>query len=115
VYADDLSESDEIGLISSRLDVAVPPNLNNPTLHNEAVYCGLAGITGQWNGHDEVAEILPDYDQDTNGDPVGLTYPVDWVLRTDEYRPTHTIHAQASCFLRPGLVYTGPELIPRSQ
>jgi hypothetical protein len=66
----------------------------------DSAYCALSGVTGQFEGYEEYAEIVP------HG-PLALA-PVTqapmatkWYLRVGENRVFHTVRGHAACFVAP--------------
>lgn len=72
-----------------------PPN------PGDAVYCGLTGVTGQFEGWEEYAQITP------HGE-VSETEFTPWRLKVGENRAFHTVFGYAGCFLQPG--YSAPQV-----
>ena len=65
-------------------------------------YCGLSGVSGQFEGHQEFAEIVP------HGE-ISSTDVTKWGLSVGENRAFHTVFGYATCFLPPGQPLTSLE------
>jgi hypothetical protein len=61
----------------------------------DVAHCALSGVTGQFEGYQEFAEIVP------HG-PVSTTDLTTWGLSIGENRAFHTVNGYATCFLPPG-------------
>jgi hypothetical protein len=66
----------------------------------DSAYCALSGVTGQFEGYEEYAEIVP------HGPPslapiTQAPMATKWYLRIGENRVFHTVRGHAACFVAP--------------